>query len=503
MVLNPSGGADDMPTARSPGAAAELQFRMKRPQRHRLLHGYPLAAAMPSADHLGPHADIGIDALRPHIVGILPHPFCNPAVTGCGFCTFPHEAGNAAKATAVVECVMKEVENAVLLGKIAPMTNPVAALYFGGGTANMVEPEPFTELCQGLDLVFDLKNAEVTLEGVPAYFLRGHPLLIDAMREHLKARHFRISMGIQTFDEARLKQMGRTAFGNASTFAKVVELGHQNAFTVSGDLLFNLPGQRLDEMKVDVRRAIDLGYDHLGLYHLVLFRGLDAAWAEDDSLLAELPDNERAAANWVELRELLLDGGFVQTSLTNFERVEFRGNPLRYVYEEHSFEPDRYQAIGFGPSAASYTATPDFGHAVKTVNPTSAEAYMKAVNNGNRVFDRCYGYGRRDQKVFWIIRRLAALDIDRNHYRELFQTDPLEDFPAEFAAARDTGLVEITDANIRPTPAGMFYSDSIASVIALERVREVRAWQLAGKRKQVHRGLIHDSRANSNAHGHM
>ena len=125
-----------------------------------------------------------------------------------------------------------------------------------------------------LDIAFDLKGAEVTLEGVPAYFLRGKPRLVDVMQAELPARHFRLSMGIQTFDETRLKQMGRAAFGNAATFREVVETAHAAGFSVSADFLFNLPGQTLDEMKDDVRRAVDLGLDHLGLYHLVMFAGL-------------------------------------------------------------------------------------------------------------------------------------------------------------------------------------------------------------------------------------
>src|ERR1019366_8324745 len=72
----------------------ELRRRMQRPQRHRLLHGYPLAAALPriSGDQ---HRDTilpDFDPRRGLLVGVLPHPFCNPKVAGCGFSTFPHEA---------------------------------------------------------------------------------------------------------------------------------------------------------------------------------------------------------------------------------------------------------------------------------------------------------------------------------------------------------------------------------------------------------------------------
>ena len=130
---------------RGPSAAAELTRRMTRPQRHRLLHGFPLAAGMPSADHIDPTHELNFDPLRKRelIVGVLPHPFCNPAVSGCGFCTFPHEPGNAAKTTPVVKAVTKEIGDIGFRQMHALLQRPVAAIYFGGGTANLCEPEPF------------------------------------------------------------------------------------------------------------------------------------------------------------------------------------------------------------------------------------------------------------------------------------------------------------------------------------------------------------------------
>ena len=114
---------------------------------------------------------------------------------------------------------------------------------------------------------------------------------MDILREELPARHFRLSMGIQTFDPDRLKQMGRLGFGNAETFREVVRLGHALGFTVSGDMLFNLPAQSLEAMKDDVRRAVEIGLDHLGLYHLVMFAGLGTPWSRDPALVASLPTN--------------------------------------------------------------------------------------------------------------------------------------------------------------------------------------------------------------------
>jgi oxygen-independent coproporphyrinogen-3 oxidase len=351
--------------------------------------------------------------------------------------------------------------------------------------------------------VFDLKGAEATLEGVPAYFLRGKPRLLDVMRDTLGARQGRLSMGIQTFDEARLKEMGRAAFGTADTFREVVELGHKLGFTTSADLLFNLPGQTLDQMKGDLRRALDIGLDHVGLYHLVLFRGLGTPWAEDEDLLSELPENERAAANWQALRDLLVARGFTQTSLTNFEQGRYRQRPERYQYEECGFKPHEFEAIGFGPSAISYAATKDFAFGLKTMNPTGADEYCAAVTAGKRVWNRAFVYRTLDQKVFWLTRRLAALHIDRVKYEMLFGSDVLDDFGEEIAVCRDAGLLDVTAEVVRPTPQGMFFADSIAAVLAAPAIRAYRDTGPAVIGTDAPKELLHDARENSNRLMHM
>jgi oxygen-independent coproporphyrinogen-3 oxidase len=428
-------------------------------------------------------------------MGVLPHPFCNPAVAGCGFCTFPHEPYNATRSAVVSDHVIQEIDQRLRLDP-GLRGRPVAGLYFGGGTANLTPADSFRALCRALRSAFDFSGAEVTLEGVPVYFIKRRPLLMDILREELQARHFRISMGIQTFDESQLRHMGRLAFGNAATFKEVVELGHRLGFTVSADLLFNLPYQSLSQMQTDLAQAQDIGLDHLGLYHLVLFAGLGTAWSRDPHMLAGLPSNQSACDNWLALRERLLANGFYQTSLTNFERQEFRGGARRFQYEENSFCLDRYEMLGFGPSAISCAATAAFDGAMKTLNPVSAEGYMHAVSSGLTAWERYFRYGPRDLRVVYLTRRLAALEINRRDYRRLFGASELQDFPLEFLALDKEGLIEITSSTIRPTPRGMFYADSIAALLAWRQTRQARLSATARAEDTM-------DRFNSNGHGHM
>jgi coproporphyrinogen III oxidase-like Fe-S oxidoreductase len=481
-------------TPRSSLASAErieLRRRMDRPQRHRLLHGYPLAAAMPRVAGK-PRSEqelLNYDPDRGLLVGVLPHPLCNPAVAGCGFCTFPHENFTRRRASEVIDHVVRELEQR-LTDQPGLRGRPVASLYFGGGTANLSPAEPFRNLCKALARAFDLSNAEVTLEGVPKAFLDREPFLVDILREELPARHFRLSMGIQTFDKDRLKQMGRLGFGDAGTFRAVARLGHARGFTVSGDLLFNLPAQSLEAMRDDVRRAVEIGLDHLGLYHLVLFSGLGTAWSRDAALVGSLPKNDEAASNWLELKGLLHDLGFDQKTLTNFERREFRGQDRRFVYEELSFRPDRYDMIGFGPTGISFAVSGDV--AVKVINPDRASEYLSAVGQGQPTWDRAFVYAPRDLRVLHLIRRLSALRIERLGYEAFFGSDAVDDFPREFEALEQEGLVRVNDESIEPTPRGMFYADSIAALLSRQRLQAQRSGQ-----------KIDSGKGNDNGPGHM
>jgi oxygen-independent coproporphyrinogen-3 oxidase len=422
------------------------------------------------------------------LVGVLPHPFCNPKISGCGFCTFPHETFSALKSTAIARAVEQEIHNR--LSEQPDLQNtPVAGLYFGGGTANLTPPQAFRLLARRLSEAFDLSDAEVSLEGVPSKFVRGEPLLIDVMQDEMPARHFRISMGIQTFSEQRLGQMGRLAFGRPSTFASVVEAAHQRGMTTSGDLLFNLPAQRVADMRDDVKQAVEIGLDQICLYHLVMFRGLGTVWSHDETLLSTLPSNEEAADNWLSLRQYLIDSGFQQTSLTNFERSDLV-DARRYRYEPISYESGRCQVLGLGPAGISYSPSSDGCYALKTINPESSAEYQQSVRSREVTWNRYFQYHRRDLELLHFARRLAALHIDKAAFSQAFGTSAWKRYSEKFDLFVTEGLLDDNYQAYSLTPRGMFFSDSIAALLAEGRWEDRSDLPRAGS-------------SNDNSYGHM
>ncbi|MBI3929746.1 MAG: Fe-S oxidoreductase [Armatimonadetes bacterium] len=451
----------------------ELARRMDGPQRYRLLQGYPMPALMP-AFHPGQTLDpVKVDTARPLIVGVLPHTSCAPTLAGCGFCTFPHEPFRASEVRRTVAAVEREIR---LRRDSRPELSErrVDAVYLGGGTANLTPPDALESLCRTLSRAFDLHEAEVTLEGAPVFFLKGRHALLEVLRQSLPTRRLRISMGVQTFDPDQIRGMGREAFGDRHTVAAVVESAHARGFTTSGDFLLNLPGQSREAMLSDTASAMAMGLDQICLYHLVLFRGLGTPWARNPEKLRALPALEAAFANWQAVRDLLLQNGYVQTTLTNFERSEVHRSGRGYLYEECSFRPELYDGAGFGPAALSCSSDLAGSMAVKWMNEGRAADYARAVDERAIAFSHRFVYGQKDLKLLYLTRKLPLLRIPRAAYREAYGGDPLEDLAEEFSALDRAGLTRATADAVELTPRGMFYADAVAGLLASGRVRELR-----------------------------
>lgn len=463
------------------GFGEELDRRLREPQRHRLLQGYPMPKLMlpqpapPPGSPAAPRPPSLFERSAPEaagslpgthrtcIVGVLPHAFCNPTVRGCGFCTFPQEKLSRERLPVITEAVRASIE--AYRGSLRGARRPTPALYFGGGTANLTPPDVFAALCREIAQTFDLSGSEITLEGVPRYFgIQDHALL-HVLRDVFPEAHPRISMGVQTFDRSQLERMGRTGFGDRDEIERLVRDAHDRGFSVSCDLLINLPGQTLGEMIDDVEIAAGAGFDQICVYHLVLFEGMGTAWSEDRSLLARMNDNPRAFANQRRCRKRLYELGFTQTTLTNFER-KASAFP-RFQYEPRGFQPDRCDLLGFGPAAINLAAQRDFRGAWKTVRAQESDAFLRGEARG--IF-----FDEDDMRLLFLTRSIALLSIDTGRYRTLFGHDVFDDYGGELEALLGRGLVRDRGERLDLSPEGMFYADAVAGLLAWRRVQIIR-----------------------------
>jgi oxygen-independent coproporphyrinogen-3 oxidase len=183
-------------------------------------------------------------------------------------------------------------------------------------------------------------------------------------------------MGIQSFDDDYLALMGRKHFGDKAIFKEVLLKAKEMDFSVSCDLLFNLPNQTFEQMQCDIATAIDLGFDQVCIYHLVLFRLLGTEWSKNPELLNNVPQNNEACNNWMMLKDQLNQAGYEQNTLTNFEKTENIKIGKSFQYEKKVMQPEHFDWLGFGPSGISFIANKEYNKGVKLHNPSNTDDYL-------------------------------------------------------------------------------------------------------------------------------
>jgi putative oxygen-independent coproporphyrinogen III oxidase len=139
----------------------------------------------------------------------------------------------------------------------------VHTVFIGGGTPSLFSPEGIGRLLSDLRLLLPLApGCEITLEANPGTFER------ERFRAFRDAGVTRLSIGVQSFDDAKLKALGRV-HDRAQALAAVEEAA-SSFDTFNLDLMYALPGQTLEELETDLRTSLAFNPPHLSLYHLTL-----------------------------------------------------------------------------------------------------------------------------------------------------------------------------------------------------------------------------------------
>ena len=125
-------------------------------------------------------------------------------------------------------------------------------LYIGGGTPTAISAEQLDYLLSNLQKNLDLsKLEEFTIEANPG------DLTLDKIEVLKKSAVNRVSLGVQTFDDKHLRQIGRS-HNQAQIYESIDSLKAAGFHNISIDLIYALPGQTMDQVKENVRKALEL-----------------------------------------------------------------------------------------------------------------------------------------------------------------------------------------------------------------------------------------------------
>jgi oxygen-independent coproporphyrinogen-3 oxidase len=140
---------------------------------------------------------------------------------------------------------------------------PVHSIFIGGGTPSLFEPASIDRLISGIRARLPLEaEAEITMEANPGTFEK------DRFRAFRAAGVTRLSIGVQSFNDAHLKALGRV-HNSDQAMAAVAEA--QSAFdTFNLDVMYALPGQSLADLARDIQTALSFEPPHISIYHLTI-----------------------------------------------------------------------------------------------------------------------------------------------------------------------------------------------------------------------------------------
>jgi len=262
-------------------------------------------------------------------------PWC---VRKCPYCDFnSHELQSELPEQDYLAALRADLEQALPL----IWGRQVFTIFIGGGTPSLLSAAAVDEMLAMFRACLNLwPDAEITIE--------ANPGAVEATRfkDYAASGVNRVSLGIQSFDDAALRSLGRVH--DAAQACRAIEAAQQAFGRINLDLMFALPGQTLKGCEADLRAAMDFGTEHLSLYNLTL---------EPNTVFAKyppsnLPDEDAAAAMQDVVAEMAQKGGW--------QRYEVSAYARKGAYSRHNLNYWEFgDYLGIGPGAHGKLSFPD------------------------------------------------------------------------------------------------------------------------------------------------
>ena len=365
-------------------------------------------------------------------LGLYIHiPFC---LRKCHYCDFVSYPGCEAEMDRYIDIVIGEAR----LYSDVLFSRQVDTVFVGGGTPSLLSPEQFTRLAEGLKASCNWNPVEFTVEANP------ETLDADKLAAYANCGVNRLSIGLQTHDDAILARIGRRHTWDA--FFLAYEKASKHFSNINVDTMFSLPGQTTDSYLETLRRVTETGIKHVSSYALKLEAGtpLAAEYADADEEL----DREMYHAGI----EALESAGLMQYETSNFAvpGFECRHN-LKYW--------TRAEYLGLGVAAYSMLKS---GQTVRFGNVRSLREYIRMAAGGQKPVDETETLSVQDEKKEYIMLHLRLKDgINFSEYNTKFSENFDEAFDEPIQYCVRARLIVRTRNGISATTRGFDLQNSL------------------------------------------
>ncbi len=320
-------------------------------------------------------------------------PYCDFASAAIPRGEVPHDA--------YADAVLRELEaKRELIGG-----RTLVSVFFGGGTPSLWDPRSLGRVLAGIRGAFEGResNLEVTVECNPTSLDRARAA---ALREVGVGR---LSIGMQSLDDGRLRFLGRLHDSSGALAALRDALAEVPR--VSGDLMFGMPGQKKDDLAREIETVLETGVRHVSAYALTIEPGTQFGALHKKGKLEIAPEDDFADC-FLRAEEI-----FAAHGLTHYEVSNYASSGEEARHNLHYWRGGDYLGLGAGAVGCLSNGR----DARRYKNDPRPERYVAA---GGEVFEETLEPEDRVREAFMLGLRTAR-GVDLRDLRERAGLDPL------------------------------------------------------------------------------
>ena len=321
-------------------------------------------------------------------------------------------------------------------------------LYIGGGTPTALSAPQLAFLLEKLTDKLDLSYLEeLTIEANPGDLDQEK---IAVLKESPVNR---VSLGVQTFNDRMLKQIGRS-HSEKDIYENIANLKKAGFDNISIDLIYALPKQTMEDVKINVAKAIALDIPHMSLYSLIL---------ENHTVFMNrmrrgklpLPKEDLEAEMFDYIISELEKAGFEHYEISNFSKPGFESRHNLMYW-------DNAEYYGIGAGASGYV------DGVRYKNHGPIRHYLQAVEAGNaRVQEEVLTLKEKmEEEMFLGLRKKSG--VSKKLFEEKFGLSFEDQYGDVVSELTEQGLLVPDRDIVRMTKQGLFLGDTVAEKFILE-----------------------------------
>lgn len=319
----------------------------------------------------------------------------------------------------------------------------LSTIYIGGGTPSQLSTRHISLLFDTIQKYFNVSSdAEVTIECNPEdinddflHGLRGTPVN-------------RLSMGIQTFSDERLRFLRRRHTSSKATEA--VESCKLAGFTnISIDLMFGFPGETPAEWEHDLSQAFSLQVPHISAYSLMYEEGTALSKMRESGTI-RTTDDETCNKMYSSLIDWAEANGYIHYEISNFCLPGFHSRHNRSYWQGIPY-------IGIGAAAHSFDGQ------TRRWNISDLKKYIHIIENGEKYWE-CEILNQNDKYNEYVMTRLRTQEgIDIHEFQNIFENKYFQYLTENASKHIVRGDLVQEKGKIHLSRRGIFISDSIIS----------------------------------------